>query len=50
MASPRVIVIGAGMSGLLMGIKLREAGIESFEILEQADAVGGTWRDNTYPG
>lgn len=50
MVNPRVIIIGAGMSGLLMGIKLREAGIESFEILEMADAVGGTWRDNTYPG
>lgn len=33
-----------------MAIKLREAGIDDFVILERADAVGGTWRDNTYPG
>jgi cation diffusion facilitator CzcD-associated flavoprotein CzcO len=42
-------VIGAGMSGLLMGIRLRRAGIR-FSILEKADAVGGTWRENRYPG
>ncbi|HEY6878688.1 MAG TPA: NAD(P)/FAD-dependent oxidoreductase [Polyangiales bacterium] len=48
--SPKILVIGAGMSGLLMGIRLLEAGIRSFEILEKAAAVGGTWRDNTYPG
>ncbi|MFO0692309.1 MAG: NAD(P)/FAD-dependent oxidoreductase [Polyangiales bacterium] len=46
----RVLVIGAGMSGMLMGIRLLEAGIESFEILEKAASVGGTWRENTYPG
>lgn len=33
-----------------MGIKLREAGIDSFVILERADRIGGTWRDNDYPG
>jgi cation diffusion facilitator CzcD-associated flavoprotein CzcO len=38
------------MSGLCMGIKLRQAGIESFTIHEKADSVGGTWRENTYPG
>ncbi|WP_162932536.1 flavin-containing monooxygenase [Solimonas sp. K1W22B-7] len=48
--APRVIIIGAGMSGILMGIKLRAAGIESFEILEMGHKLGGTWRDNTYPG
>jgi cation diffusion facilitator CzcD-associated flavoprotein CzcO len=48
--SPRVAVVGAGMSGLCMGIKLKRAGIEDFTIYEKADAVGGTWRDNTYPG
>ncbi len=47
---PRVAVIGAGMSGLLAGIKLREAGYDDFRIYEKADRVGGTWRDNTYPG
>lgn len=33
-----------------MGCRLRQAGIETFTIYEKADAVGGTWRDNTYPG
>jgi hypothetical protein len=46
----QVIVIGAGMSGLCMGIKLRERGIEDFLILEKSPGVGGTWHDNTYPG
>jgi cation diffusion facilitator CzcD-associated flavoprotein CzcO len=42
--------VGAGMSGILMGMKLRAAGIETFTIYEKAETVGGTWRDNTYPG
>ena len=42
-------IIGAGMSGLLMGIRLQEAG-NRFRILEKADSVGGTWRENSYPG
>ncbi|MGQ0698478.1 MAG: flavin-containing monooxygenase [Panacagrimonas sp.] len=50
MKSQRVAVIGAGMSGLLCGIKLREAGYANVRIFEKADRVGGTWRDNTYPG
>ena len=33
-----------------MGIRLRQAGIEDFAILERADSIGGTWRDNSYPG
>ncbi|TCC56555.1 NAD(P)/FAD-dependent oxidoreductase [Kribbella pittospori] len=45
-----VVIIGAGFAGLCMGIKLRQAGCEDFVILEQAAALGGTWRDNTYPG
>jgi len=45
----RVAVLGAGMSGLCMAIKLRERGISDFVVLEKADSVGGTWRDNTYP-
>lgn len=49
-ASPRIVVIGAGMSGLLMAIRLREAGIETFEIFEKASELGCTWRENTYPG
>jgi cation diffusion facilitator CzcD-associated flavoprotein CzcO len=46
----RVAVIGAGFGGLGAGIKLLDAAIRDFAILERADAVGGTWRDNTYPG
>jgi cation diffusion facilitator CzcD-associated flavoprotein CzcO len=46
----RVVVIGAGMAGILAGIKLREAGFTEIAIYEKADRVGGTWRENTYPG
>ena len=45
-----VAIIGAGFSGICMGIKLLEAGIENFVILERAAEIGGTWRDNDYPG
>ena len=45
-----ICIVGAGMSGLLMGIRLKEAGIESFRIYEKAASLGGTWRENTYPG
>ncbi|MFI0444781.1 flavin-containing monooxygenase [Actinomadura sp. 6N118] len=50
MADPRVVIVGAGMSGLCMAIALRQAGVHDFTIYEKAGAVGGTWRDNTYPG
>lgn len=43
-------IIGAGMSGILAAIKLREAGFEDITIYEKADRIGGTWRDNNYPG
>ena len=43
-------IIGAGLTGVGMAIRLRQAGITDFEILEKADDVGGTWRDNRYPG
>lgn len=46
----RVAVIGTGFGGLGAGVKLIAAGIEDFVLLERADGVGGTWRDNTYPG
>jgi cation diffusion facilitator CzcD-associated flavoprotein CzcO len=46
----KVAIIGAGMSGLCMAVKLQDAGIDSYTIFEKADDVGGTWRDNTYPG
>lgn len=45
-----VVVIGSGFSGLCMGIKLREAGISNFAILEKDAVFGGTWRVNHYPG
>ncbi len=44
------LIIGAGFAGLGTAIKLREAGVEDLVILERADRVGGTWRDNNYPG
>jgi cation diffusion facilitator CzcD-associated flavoprotein CzcO len=44
------IIVGAGFTGIGAAIKLAEAGVEDFVILERADRVGGTWRDNTYPG
>ncbi len=47
---PRVGIIGTGFSGLGMAIKLKEAGVESFTLFEKNDGVGGTWRENTYPG
>ncbi len=46
----KIVVIGAGMAGILAGIKLKERGIHDIVILEKADRVGGTWRENTYPG
>jgi len=49
-ASVRVVILGAGMSGICMGIQLRKQGIDDFIILEKAESVGGTWRENTYPG
>jgi cation diffusion facilitator CzcD-associated flavoprotein CzcO len=46
----QTLIVGAGFAGLGTAIKLREAGVEDLVILERADDVGGTWRDNTYPG
>lgn len=48
--SPRVIIIGAGMSGIATAVKLKEAGFTDFEILEKGSRVGGVWHWNTYPG
>ena len=45
-----IVVVGTGFSGIAMGVMLKQAGIDSFTILEKAGDVGGTWRDNTYPG
>jgi cation diffusion facilitator CzcD-associated flavoprotein CzcO len=46
----RVAIIGAGFSGLGMAIRLKQEGLHDFVILERAGDVGGTWRDNSYPG
>ena len=46
----RVAIVGTGFSGLGMAIRLKQEGIEDFVVFERADDVGGTWRDNTYPG
>lgn len=46
---PTFAIIGAGMSGIMAAIKLQEAGLD-FTVFEKADRVGGTWRENTYPG
>ncbi len=45
-----VAIIGSGFAGLGMAIALRRRGETGFVVLERADDVGGTWRDNTYPG
>ena len=45
-----IAIIGAGFAGIGAAIKLLEAGIDSFTIFERASEIGGTWRDNTYPG
>lgn len=45
-----VLVVGAGISGIGLGIELKKRGQESFVLLEAADDLGGTWRDNRYPG
>ena len=46
----RIAIIGAGFAGLGTTIRLRQAGIDDFEILERSHDLGGTWRDNSYPG
>ncbi len=50
MITKDIIIVGTGFAGMGMAMKLREAGREDFTILEKAHDVGGTWRDNTYPG
>src|SRR4051794_14307898 len=46
----RILVVGAGFAGLGAAIKLDEAGHRDFLVVDKGDSVGGTWRDNTYPG
>jgi cation diffusion facilitator CzcD-associated flavoprotein CzcO len=45
-----VAIIGAGFGGIGMAIRLKQAGLDDFLLIEQADDIGGTWRDNHYPG
>lgn len=47
---PHIVIVGSGFAGIGMAIRLKQAGIDDFTIFEQADRVGGTWRDNHYPG
>ncbi|MEP6664817.1 MAG: NAD(P)/FAD-dependent oxidoreductase [Nocardioidaceae bacterium] len=49
-AAKGVVIIGSGFAGIGMGIKLKQAGRHDFVILEKDSDLGGTWRDNTYPG
>lgn len=46
----RAAIVGAGASGIMAAIKLRDMGITDVVLFEKADELGGTWRDNTYPG
>lgn len=50
MIRTQVAIVGAGFGGLGMAAALRRAGRDDFLVLERGDSVGGTWRDNTYPG
>ena len=45
-----VLIVGAGFSGLGLAVRLKTAGRDRFLVIEKGDDVGGTWRDNTYPG
>ena len=48
--TPRVVVVGGGYGGIAAGVKMRNAGIDTFTIYEKSARVGGTWWDNQYPG
>ena len=47
---PGIVIVGAGFGGIGMGIALKKAGYHDFVILDKAPDLGGTWRDNQYPG
>jgi cation diffusion facilitator CzcD-associated flavoprotein CzcO len=49
-ANGHIVIVGTGFSGLGMAIRLKQSGIHDFTILEKASGIGGTWRDNHYPG
>ncbi len=46
----RILIVGSGFAGIGMAVRLKQAGHRDFVVLERASNVGGTWRDNTYPG
>ena len=46
----QVVIVGAGLGGLCMAMRLQQAGEQRFVVLEKGADVGGTWRVNTYPG
>jgi cation diffusion facilitator CzcD-associated flavoprotein CzcO len=48
--TPRVIIVGGGLAGLGAAVQLVRSGLSTFTVIEQSDGVGGTWRDNSYPG
>ncbi|CAM2174478.1 Baeyer-Villiger monooxygenase [Paraburkholderia sacchari] len=48
--TPRIAIVGSGFAGIGMAIRLRRMGIETFTLYEAAASLGGTWRDNAYPG
>jgi cation diffusion facilitator CzcD-associated flavoprotein CzcO len=48
--TPAVVVVGAGFGGIATGVKMKQAGIDTFTIYEASLGIGGTWWDNTYPG
>jgi cation diffusion facilitator CzcD-associated flavoprotein CzcO len=49
-SSPRILIVGAGFSGLGAAIRLKRAGFHDLTVVDRGDEVGGTWRDNVYPG
>jgi cation diffusion facilitator CzcD-associated flavoprotein CzcO len=49
-SSYRVVIVGAGFGGIGMAVALKQAGVEDFLVIDKAADLGGTWRDNTYPG
>jgi cation diffusion facilitator CzcD-associated flavoprotein CzcO len=50
MTTHEIVIIGAGFSGIGMAIRLRQMGIDDFVVLDRGNDLGGTWRDNSYPG
>lgn len=46
----KILIVGAGVSGIAVGTMLRKKGIDDFLIIDRGDDFGGTWRDNIYPG